>query len=176
MTILRKIPDENVYYDFEDFIELDKERFIICGNDNFRRIGDTKLISIVDGTYYDDEVGYDYETFEELKKVTGKVWEETTLRGYSQGDWQTLYYVDEEVDKEEIENIEDFYMGKVTEFEIDEDGDGTSIDFVYHEFVPDDVVWKGKKAICDYLGLDVEDTTIYEDDGYEKVYKYKEII
>jgi hypothetical protein len=168
--ILRKVPDEDVYYDFEDYVELDEERFIICGNDDFRSIGDEKLISIVEGTYYDDEVGYDYETLEQLKKVTGKDWEETTLRGYSQSDWQTLYYVDEEVDKEEIETIEDFYMGKVSEFEVEEDGD------IYHEFVPDDVVWKGKKSICDYLGLEVETTTIYEDDGYEKVYKYKEIV
>jgi hypothetical protein len=168
--ILRKVPDEDVYYDFEDYVELDEERFIICGNDDFRSIGDKKLISIVEGTYYDDEVGYDYETLEQLKKVTGKDWEETTLRGYSQSDWQTLYYVDEEVDKEEIETIEDFYMGKVSEFEVEEDGD------IYHEFVPDEVVWKGKKSICDYLDLEVETTTIYEDDGYEKVYKYKEIV
>ena len=168
-TILRKVPDEDVYYNFEDFIELDKKRFIICGNDDFKSIGDKKLISIVEGTYYDDEVGYDYETLEELKKVTGKVWEETTLRGYSQSDYQTLYYVDEEVDKEEIEMIENFYMGKVSEFEVEEDGD------TYHEFVPDDVVWKGKKFICDYLGLNVDSTTIYKDDGYKKVYKYKEI-
>ena len=148
---------------------MDKKRFIICGNDDFKSIGDKKLISIVEGTYYDDEVGYDYETLEELKKVTGKVWEETTLRGYSQSDYQTLYYVDEEVDKEEIEMIENFYMGKVSEFEVEEDGD------TYHEFVPDDVVWKGKKFICDYLGLNVDSTTIYKDDGYKKVYKYKEI-
>ena len=168
-TILRKVPDEDVYYNFEDFIELDKKRFIICGNDDFRSLGDKKLISIVEGTYYDDEVGYDYETLEELKKVTGKVWEETTLRGYSQSDYQTLYYVDEEVDKEEIEMIENFYMGKVSEFEVEEDGD------TYHTFVPDDVVWKGKKSICDYLGLSVENSKIYEDDGYKKVYKYKEI-
>ena len=168
-TILRKVPDEDVYYNFEDFIELDKKRFIICGNDDFRSFGDKKLISIVEGTYYDKEVGYDYETLEELKKVTGKVWEETTLRGYSQSDYQTLYYVDEEVDKEEIEMIENFYMGKVSEFEVEEDGD------TYHTFVPDDVVWKGKKSICDYLGLSVDNTKIYEDDGYEKVYKYKEI-
>ena len=168
-TILRKVPDEDVYYNFEDYIEVDKKRFIICGNDDFKSIGDKKLISIVEGTYYDDEVGYDYETLEELKKVTGKVWEETTLRGYSQSDYQTLYYVDEEVDKEEIEMIENFYMGKVSEFEVEEDGD------TYHEFVPDDVVWEGKKSICDYLGLSVDSTTIYEDDGYEKVYKYKEI-
>jgi hypothetical protein len=167
--ILRKVPDEDVYYDFEDLMEVDKERFIICGNDDFRNIGDELLISIIEGNYYDDEVGYDYETLEQLKKVTGKDWEETTLRGYSQSDWQTLYYVDEEVDKEEIETIEDFYMGKVSEFEVEEDGD------IYHEFVPDDVVWEGKKSICDYLGLEVETTTIYEDDGYEKVYKYKEV-
>lgn len=168
-TILRKVPDEDVYYNFEDFIELDKKRFIICGNDDFKSIGDKKLISIVEGTYYDDEVGYDYETLEELKKVTGKVWEETTIRGYSQSDYQTLYYVDEEVDKEEIEMIENFYMGKVSEFKVEEDGD------TYHEFVPDDIVWKGKKSICDYLGLNVDSTTIYKDDGYKKVYKYKEI-
>ena len=171
-TILRKVPDEDVYYNFEDFIELDKKRFIICGNDDFRSLGDKKLISIVEGTYYDDEVGYDYETLEELKKVTGKVWEETTIRGYSQSDYQTLYYVDKEVDKEEIEMIENFYMGKVSEFEVKEDGDNDS---TYHEFVPDDVVWEGKKSICDYLGLNVDSTTIYKDDGYKKVYKYKEI-
>ena len=168
-TILRKVPDEDVYYNFEDYIEVDKKRFIICGNDDFRSVGDKKLISIVEGTYYDKEVGYDYETLEELKKVTGKVWEETTLRGYAQGDWQTLYYVDKEVNKEEIEMIENFYMCKVSEFEVEEDGD------TYHEFVPDDVVWEGKKPICDYLGLSVDSTTIYVDDGYEKVYKYKEI-
>lgn len=171
-TILRKVPDEDVYYNFEDFIELDETKFIICGNDDFKSIGDEKLISIVEGTYYDDEVGYDYETLEELKKVTGKVWEETTLRGYSQSDYQTLYYVDEEVDKEEIEMIENLYMGKVSEFVVEEDGDDYS---TYHEFVPDDVVWKGKKSICDYLGLSVDKTKIYEDDGYKKVYKYKEI-
>lgn len=169
-TILTKVPDENVYYNFEDLMDIDKERFIICGNDHFRSIGDKKLISIVEGTYYDDEVGYDYETLEMLKKVTGKDWTETTLRGYSQGDWQTLYYIVDDSTIEELETIENFYMGKVTEFEVDE-GD----DSIYHDFVPDDIVWKGKKSICEYLGLKEEETVIYKDDGYEKVYKYKEI-
>lgn len=169
-TILKKVPDEEVYYDFEDYIELDKERFIICGNNAFTSIGDAKLISIVEGMYYDDEVGYDYETLEQLKKVTGKDWMETTIRGYSQSDWQTLYYIVDDSTIEEIEMIENFYMGKVSEFMID-DGDGD----VYHNFVPDDIVWKGKKSICEYLDLDIETTTIYEDDGYEKVYKFKEI-
>ena len=170
-TILTKVPDENMYCNFEDEIELDEERFIICGNSHFRNIGDEKLISIVEGTYYDDEVGYDYETLEMLKKVTGKDWTETTLRGYSQGDWQTLYYVVDDSTIEELETIEDFYMNKITEFRVDE-GDG----YEYRTFVPDDIVWKGKKSICEYLGLKEEETSIYEDDGYEKVYKYKEIV
>ena len=169
--ILRKVPDEYVYCNFEDYIDLDKTKYIICGNSDFQSMGDTKLISIVDGTYYDDEVGYDYETLEQLKKVTGKDWTETTIRGYSQSDWQTLYYIIDDSTIKEIETIENFYMGKVTEFVVDE-GD----DCVYHDFVPDDIVWKGKKSICEYLGLEVETTTIYEDDGYEKVYKYKEIV
>ena len=172
-TILTKVPDENVYFDLEDFdnyVDFDKERFIICGNSHFQNIGDEKLISIVEGTYYDEEVGYDYETLEMLKKATGKDWTETTLRGYSQGNRQTLYYVVDDSTIEELETIENFYMGKISEFKVDE-GDGHE----YREFVPDDIVWKGKKAICKYLGLKVEGTTIYEDDGYEKVYKYKEI-
>jgi hypothetical protein len=168
-VVLRKVPDEDVYYNFEEEIELDKTKYIICGNSHFRNIGDEKLISIVEGTYYDDEVGYDYETLEELKKVTGKVWEETTLRGYSQSDWNTLYYVVDDSTIEEIETIENYYMGKVSEFVVEEDGDD------YRVLIPDDIVWKGKKSICECLGFEVEDTTIYEDDGYEKVYRYKEI-
>ena len=169
-TILTKVPDEDMYYNFEDEIELDEERFIICGNSHFRNIGNERLISIVEGTYYDDELEYDYETLEMLKKVTGKDWTETTLRGYSQSDWQTLYYIVDDSTIDELETIENFYMGKVSEFKVDE-GDG----YEYRVFVPDDIVWKGKKSICEYLGLKKEETIIYEDDGYEKVYKYKEI-
>ena len=168
MYILKKIPDENVYYDFEACIDLDETKFIICGNSRFTKMGDSKLISIIEGNYYDEDTEYDYETLEELKKVTGKVWEETTLRGYSQSDWQTLYYVVGEATDDEIEEIENFYMGKVTDFKVEEED--------CHEFVPDSIVWEGKKAICDYFGIKEEETTIYEDDGYEKVYKYKEIV
>ena len=170
MYTLRKIPDEDVSYFFEDLMDLDETKFIICGNRHFRNVGDKKLISIVEGDYYDEDTEYDYSTLEELKKVTGKVWEERTLRGYSQSDWQTLYYVVDECSEDDIEEIENFYMGKVTEFEVEEDGD------CYHDYIPDDIVWEGKKAICDYFGIKEEDTTIYEDDGYEKVYRYKEII
>ena len=167
--IVKKIPDEKVYYNFDDCVEIDTERIIIYGNHNFREFSDSILLSIVKGDYYDDELGYEYDIFEELEKYTGKKWKQTTIKGYSQGDWQDVYYVEDEVSKEYIKEIEDFYMGKVTGFTVSEDnGD-------YDEFVPNDIVWEGKEAICKYLGLPLESTTIYEDVGYEKVYKYKEI-
>ena len=167
--IVKKIPDQKVYYNFDDCVEIDTERIIIYGNHNFREFSDSILLSIVKGDYYDDELGYEYDIFEELEKYTGKKWKQTTIKGYSQGDWQDVYYVEGEVSKEYIKEIEDFYMGKVTGFTVSEDnGD-------YDEFVPNDIVWEGKEAICKYLGLPLESTTIYEDVGYEKVYKYKEI-
>ena len=167
--IVKKIPDEKVYYNFDDCVEIDTERIIIYGNHNFREFSDSILLSIVKGDYYDDELGYEYDIFEELEKYTGKKWKQPTIKGYSQGDWQDVYYVEGEVSKEYIKEIEDFYMGKVTGFTVSEDnGD-------YDEFVPNDIVWEGKEAICKYLGLPLESTTIYEDVGYEKVYKYKEI-
>jgi hypothetical protein len=170
MYTLRKIPDEDMNYYFEEYMDIDESKIIICGNRHFREIGDEKLLSIVEGKYYDEETEYDYETLDELKKVTGKVWETHTMRGYCQGDWNTLYYVVGEVDEDEIELIENFYMGKVTEFEIEEDGT------TYHDYVPDDVVWRGKKSICEYFGIKEEETTIYEDDGYTRVYRYKEMV
>jgi hypothetical protein len=50
--------------------------------------------------------------------------------------------------------MEAFYMGKMSEFH-DKD--------MCCYYVPDDVVWHGKKEICDYLGLDPNDTEIYDE-------------
>ena len=170
-TILRKVPDEDTYYRFEDEVEIDTERIIIYGNHNFREFGDFVLLAIVQGVYYDDDTGYKYNILEQLEKYTGKKWKQTTIKGYSQGDWQDVYYVEDEVSKEYIEEIENFYMGKITEFRVIEDDDQD----YYIVYVPDDVVWKGKEAICMYLDLQPETTIILKDDGYEKVYKYTEI-
>ena len=47
MYTLRKIPDEDMNYYFEDYMDVDKSKIIICGNRHFREIGDEKLLSIV---------------------------------------------------------------------------------------------------------------------------------
>ena len=157
-TILRKVADENTYIDFDE-VGVDLNNVIICGNIRFREYGKETLLDIVKGDYYDDETGYDYESFEQLEKITGKKWEKTTIRGYSQSDWQEVYYTSI-ISQEEINEIENFYMGKVSEFEAYEEDDEES---VYCVYVPDEIVWKGKKAICEYLGLLVDETIIYEE-------------
>ena len=63
-------------------------------------------------------------------------------------------------------------MNKISKFRVIEDDDP---DYYYIVYVPDDVVWKGKEAICRYLDLQPETSLILKDDGYEKVYKYVEI-
>ena len=171
MIILKKVPAEDVYYNFEDEVclENDEDNLVIYGNRDFQSFGNKLYIDVIKGDYYDDELGYDYSILEELKKLTGKEWDVTTIKGYSQGDWQDVYYAVDCVNAVRLKEIEDFYMGKVSEFVLEEDDDRYSV------FVPDDIVWKGKKAICDYLGLDPTDAKVLEDDGYKKVYKYKEI-
>lgn len=179
-TILKKVPDEDVWYRFDDEVCLfeNKDNIVITGNRDFTSYGDETLIKVIKGDYYDEDkdkngevIGYDYDTYEELKKLTGKDWECATIRGYSQSDWQYVYYVPAEVSQDRIDEIENFYMGKISEFNVLEDGE----EYSYTAFVPDDVVWKGKKEICEYLGANPDDVTVLEPDGYTKVYNWKEI-
>ena len=171
MIKLKQVDPENVWYDFEDEVDFSQyeDKMVIAGNRDFKEFGDSDLIKIVKGDYYDydetlvenedgscyeDDIGYDYETAEELAKVSGKKnWVESSFNGYSQSDWQKIWYVEDEVSQDELKYMEAFYMGMVSEF-LDDDGG---------YYVPNNVVWKGKKAICDYLGLKVDDTEIYDD-------------
>ena len=41
--------------------------------------------------------------------------------------------------------------------------------------VPNDIVWEGRKSICDYLGLNVDSTTIYKDDSIKRFINIKKI-
>ena len=171
MIKLRQVNPEDVLYNFEDEVDFSQyeDKMVIAGNRDFKEFGDDDLIKIVkndyydddetlieneDGSCYEDEIGYNYDTAEELAKVSGKKnWVETTFRGYSQSDWQTVWYAKDEVSHGELKYMEAFYMGKISEFR-DEDE-------CYYS-VLDDVVWKGKKAICDHLGFKIDETEIYD--------------
>ena len=169
---LRRVPDDDLFFEplEEDIISSGNKDAFITGNREYNSIGDEDYIDIVNGDYYDDELEYDYEPMDELKKVTGKEWEEVTLRGYMQREWQTLYYVKGTLTQERINHIENYYFGKVSGYEVeDENGDN------YCCFVPHDIEGDGKKAICEYLGLNQDEVKVLVDDGYTKEYKYKEI-
>ena len=189
-TVIRKIPDENAYFTnpFAETLDCDESivnNIVICGNRDFSECGDDTLIAVVKGDYYDDDdkpgtdepIGYDYDKFEELKKLTGKDWEETTFRGYGQSDWQTVYYVPAAVSEDRMERLEAFYMGKYGEYEVFEDVDPDDFENEDRDItaIPHDVCWKGKKGICEYCGVNPDDTVVLEDDGYTKVYNYKEV-
>ena len=169
---LKQTSSEDISYDFEDEVDFSRyeDKMVIAGNREFKAFGDDTLIKIVKNEYYDDdetlienedgscyvdESGYNYDTAEELAKVSGKKnWVEGSFSGYSQSDWQTVWYSKDEVSRDERDYMEAFYMGKISEF-LDED--------MCSYYVPDDVVWEGKKAICDYLGFKVDETDIYDD-------------
>lgn len=172
MIKLKQTSPEDVWYDFENEVDFSQyeDKMVIAGNRSFKEFGDSDLIKITkndyydeddtlveneDGSCYEDIIGYNYETAEELEKVSGKKnWAKGSFHGYSQSDWQTVWYVKDEVSQDELKYMEAFYMGMISEFR-DEDDCGY--------YVPDNVVWKGKKAICNYLGLKVDDTEVYDD-------------
>lgn len=191
-TVLKKIPDEELYCsNFEDeyFAEEDVEKkILVYGNRDFREYGDSTLLDVVKGNYYDDDIdpatgeaiGYDYETLPELQKLTGKEWAEYEFKGYSQGDWQDVYYVKDEVSQKRLEYLDAYYMGKYSEYRVFENigGDPQDVDdseFDYSVYVTHDTEWDGKEAICKELGFDPATTVILQDDGYQRVYKYKEL-
>lgn len=168
---IKKVPAEEMdgydAYDEACMCEYEGE-YALVGNHRWIEAGDPIAIQIIQNDYYDDEVGYEYDVAEELSKIMGGEWTKDTLRGYSQGDWQYLWHT-EKIDAEQVKRIEACYMGKLTEFTV-EDGEDK-----YVAYVEDEIVWKGKAAICEALGIDPNEATVLVDDGYEKVYKYKEI-
>ena len=164
---LKEVPGDNIYFDFENFFDFNinyGNDVVITGNRDFISLGNEVYIDIIHGDYYDDDLGYSYETLEELKKISGKEWQTKTIVGYSQSDWQDIYFT-EEIKDEMIKTLEAYYFGKIKELVDEEDR--------CSYYVTDDVFWRGKKAICEDLGLDPETTTVEKISGSHVVYDYE---
>jgi len=172
ITIKQLSPEEMSPYDIGQEMASEIAYEAVCvGNPNFVEQGNATAIAIIKGDYYDEESGYCYETFDELEKVTGKKWEKHTIRGCSQGDWQDLYLPAGEYGYDDISVFEAYYFGNVYEFEMfnDEEEDEKCYFFLTH-----DLVWKGKKAICEALSLEPEDVTLLVPMKRKIVYEYEE--
>ena len=152
-------------YDFE--LEMQLLNGVITGNREYNDYGDNILIDIIKGNYYDDDLGYDYNAFEELKKITGKEYEKWIIRGYCQSDWNYIYLPKENVNHEEIRYIEAMYFGLYDEYYNESEG---SI------IITHDVCSKGVKSIKEYIakaiGINFKEVKIKLFESYKKVAVY----
>jgi hypothetical protein len=103
--------------------------------------------------------------------------ETTTLRGYSQSDWNDAVCIKGSVD----ENLlNDFYWGNINRVTISEDEDDEG-EYIY--YLADSELWemerKGlRKEIMDRYGIydDCQPVHIYKADGYIKALNWKEVV
>lgn len=171
-VVFEQTPPEEVYLDYFDFDEeLSFVGGCICGNRDLKSFGNEDLISIAMNNYEDDELGYDYEPLEMLKKKTGNEYVKVELCGYCQRDWNYLYLPKESATDEYIDYIESFYFGKVDEYYNE---DYFTIPILHS------LSWKGpdkiKQVISEETGLSVDEIAIKEFKGYKKVAQYEEAI
>lgn len=170
-------------YDYDDrYAEVDINNNIesidgvIDGGSDYMSFGDEELVKIANGSYYDydkdengETIGYDYEVLDELKKVTGKEYDEFGLSGYSQGEWATLY-APKDTRKEIIDEIDNLFFGKYEVYEAEDEEPVR---------VPHDVTWKGTKEIKEYIAdfigyVDPSKIVIRKLTGYTRTPNYEE--
>ena len=164
----------DMYYGDDYIFDKDSEGIVIYGNRRFKSFGDDTLLEIVKGNYegdenWNEEEGYyeNYDVIEMLKKVTGKDYKRRAIYGYSQGDWQNIYFPSENSDL--IKDIETYYFGKYDEWYSEDEGSLA---------IPHDITWKGneaiKKYISDELGVPVDKIKLRKFKGYRQVADYDE--
>lgn len=120
-----------------------------------------EMIELVKGLEdYNDETIIKY-----LSLYYGEEYETRTIKGYCQGDWNTIYYPVSETDGT-INYIEALYFGKYDEFYL-EDEDCFSI--VTHS----DLWSDPKKAVAEAFNLNPEEVEVYEITSYQRVPTYQ---
>ena len=144
IIVFEQVPDNQ--YDGNILIDdltysLTDRKAAIGGNRHFETIGHKDVVAIVANASYGAS---DEEICEEIEEELGVPYDHTTIRGYSQGDWATVFYPKGTLTDKMLQEYEDMYFEKYTEFH-------NVTDDVWGYYVPDSVVWKGKEAIRDYL-------------------------
>lgn len=109
----------------------------------------------------------DSEILSELEKVTGKEYASRDINGYSQSDWNVLYYPVGEFSEEQLNEIEDAYFGKYDIYR--HRGDAEVWVPVFHSDNR-----PVKKIISDYTGYPESDIVVRKISGYTKTPNYVE--
>ena len=156
--------------DFADINKdfLDKE----VNNDAIHK--ELKEIVDDDDEFYTVKDIFDYFDGDDITSALsaglGKEYGSAVLRGYSQGDWATIYYPKREYSREDINIIEDYYFGKFTAWYNEDYGEivitDTELGFGYDNSA------KVKKIISDAIGVPADKIKLRRFKGYHQVADY----
>lgn len=152
----REINLYEIEWYFEDEFSNYKNDIIIAGNRDYKGRNEVTEIQWIDEGDDPEECGWYSieETFSNftregalfhilntLKRETGEEWKFQIIQGYSQGEWQYIFYK-KTIKESTIEYIEDLYFCKYKEFEIIEDGEE---DWNSFEIVTDSQYYEARK-------------------------------
>ena len=185
----------DTYIDTEWYFDYDGIDYYIDGGRDFDDINEDFLNKKVDeeaiqrafGEVLDDmsdEYGYQFvdvgDIFEFFNKDSdivkalsaglGEPYESASLTGSVQIEWATIYYPKREYSREDIQEIEEYYFGKVTAWYNDDYGRAVIADTELGSHYNDSA--KIKELISDYTGAPVDKIKLRRFNGYHQVADY----
>ena len=168
--VFNQIPDEEIY-DQADYVFSDDglygkdytDGLIIGGNRDYSyfiysREHKDEIKDLLYSGYSSDEI------VQELNKITGKTYVADQISGYSQSDWNNIYYPTGEFSNDFIREIEDAYFGKYTAYD-----DGNELVVVF-----DSDRRPVKEIISDQTGIPVNQIKIRKFTGYTRTPNYED--
>ena len=186
-VIFEQEPDDSI--DIERFFDDDGIEYYIDGGRDFADINKDFLNEGVDNEaihkafddideddeFYTVKDIFDYFDGDDITSALsaglGKEYGSAVLRGYSQGDWVTIYYPKREYSRKDIRIIEDYYFGNVTGWYNEDYGEviltETELESYYGD--PAKII---KKLISDVTGAPVDKIKLRRFNGYRKVADY----
>lgn len=129
---------------------------------------------------------YDVDTIAKFQTIiTGKTWDVTAARGYSQGDYVDIMYCPDHYTEKQARAYGEVWLGAAKEFcVIDLDENGEEENGCYGFIVADceisswaDCDEEYKKIVCDWEGIDPDETRLEMVDGHHTYteYTYREV-
>ena len=192
-VIFEQEPDD--FIDTDWYFDYDGIDYYIDGGRDFDDINEDFLNKKVDeeaiqrafGEVLDDmsdEYGYqfvdvgdifdffnkDSDIVKALSAGLGEPYESASLTGSVQREWATIYYPKREYSREDIQEIEDYYFGKVTAWYNDDYGRAVIADTELGSHYNDSA--KIKELISDYTGAPVDKIKLRRFNGYHQVADY----
>lgn len=117
-----------------------------------------------------------------LSIITGRKWDVSSARGYCQGDYADIVYCTDFYTETGIDEAGDIFFGCAKEFSVtDYENDDDTEDFTVYGYIVADCQARTdedyKRIVCDYAGINPEDTTLEMIDrcSTHTVYSYRAV-